>query len=197
MLLSARGLHRLGISPIDFDLPDGGCLGISGPSGVGKTVLLRMLADLDPHEGDVLLNGRSQQDTPPCEWRRQVTLLAAESQWWAPRVRDHFADGEVPLLEELGFEKNPADWEIERLSSGERERLALARVLALEPRVLLLDEPTANLDDRNSARVERLIAEWRRGEKRAVVWVSHDRDQLGRVADQRLHLEDGEWSTAA
>ncbi|MEX0899272.1 MAG: ATP-binding cassette domain-containing protein [Gammaproteobacteria bacterium] len=197
MLLCARGLHRLGLSPIDFDLPAGGCLGISGPSGVGKSVLLRMLADLDPHDGDVRLDGRSQQDTPPCEWRRQVALLAAESQWWEPRVRDHFVDGKVPLLDELGFEKDPADWEIQRLSSGERERLALARVLALAPRVLLLDEPTANLDEQNASRVERLIENWRRDAERAVVWVSHDREQLARVADQRLHLEDGKWSTAA
>ncbi len=197
MLLSARGLHRLGLRPIDFDLPAGGCLGISGPSGAGKSVLLRMLADLDPHEGDVWLNGESQQDTPPCEWRRQVTLLAAESHWWDPRVGDHFVDGIVPLRDDLGFDTDPANWEIERLSSGERERLALARVLALDPRVLLLDEPTANLDERNTARVERLVTEWRRGVDRAVVWVSHDLEQLARVADQRLHMEGGVWSTAA
>lgn len=197
MLLRARGLHRLGIRPIDFELPAGSCLGISGPSGAGKSVLLRMLADLDPHEGDVLLEGRQQHEIPPCEWRRQVTLLAAESQWWDPRVGDHFVDGVVPLRDELGFDTDPADWEIERLSSGERERLALARVLALDPRVLLLDEPTANLDEQNASRVERLIAEWQRGGDRAVVWVSHDREQLARVADQRLHMEGGTWSTAA
>jgi ABC-type sugar transport system ATPase subunit len=70
------------------------------------------------------------------------------------------------------------------------------RLLAVEPRVLLLDEPTANLDETNAARVERLVADWRRGSGGAVLWISHSLDQVRRVADRHLVLEGGRWKAA-
>jgi ABC-type iron transport system FetAB ATPase subunit len=196
VLLRARGLQRAGIGPLDLDLPAGRCVGIAGPSGSGKTLLLRMLADLDPHDGEVTLDGRPQRTVAPCAWRRQVALLAAESQWWASTVGAHFTGGGIPLRDALGFDDDPADWPIARLSTGERGRLALARVLALEPRVLLLDEPTANLDARNAARVERVVRDWLVAPGRGALWVSHDAEQLARVADERRVLAEGRWTAA-
>ena len=76
------------------------------------------------------------------------------------------------------------------------ERLALARVLALGPRVLLLYEPTANLDAANTARVERVIGEWLAQDGRGVLWVSHDAAQLARVAHVRCALNEGRWTAA-
>ena len=81
------------------------------------------------------------------------------------------------------------EWQVSRLSSGERQRLGLARLLALQPRVLLLDEPTANLDAANTRRVEACLDDYRRGHQAAVLWVSHDPDQRGRVASRELLLE--------
>ena len=196
MLLRARGLQRAGIGPLDLDLPAGRCVGLSGPSGSGKTLLLRMLADLDPHDGEVSLDGAAQADVAPSAWRRQVAMLGAESRWWAPTVGAHFAGGEIPLSGALGFDADPAGWSVDRLSTGERERLALARVLALAPRVLLLDEPTANLDEANTARVERVVGEWLAQDGRGVLWVSHDLGQLARVAHVRCALDEGRWTTA-
>jgi putative ABC transport system ATP-binding protein len=73
------------------------------------------------------------------------------------------------------------EWTVSRLSTGERQRLALARLLALQPQVLLLDEATANLDPPNRDRVEDLIQDYRREQGAAVLWVSHDPDQRRRL----------------
>jgi ABC-type iron transport system FetAB ATPase subunit len=195
-LLRVRDLSRPQLGPLDLDLAAGERLCITGPSGAGKSLLLRALADLDPHDGEVWLDGADCLSMPAPDWRRQVALLAAESQWWAPRVGDHFPPGVDAGLQRLGFEPSAADWEIERLSSGEKQRLALARLLAQDPRVLLLDEPTANLDEANAAKVESLIGGWMKGGTRGVIWVSHDMEQVRRIADRHLQMEGGLWTAA-
>jgi ABC-type iron transport system FetAB ATPase subunit len=149
------------------------------------------LADLDPHQGEVWLDDRELATFSGPAWRSQVGLLPAESAWWHERVGDHFPHIDRELLKLLGLSPEATQWEISRLSSGERQRLALLRLLGNEPRVLLLDEPTANLDQKNIDRVEALIADWRRQHRTAVFWVSHDPDQQQRVAEQRWRIADG------
>ena len=78
---------------------------------------------------------------------------------------------------------------MERLSSGERQRLALARLLANRPRVLLLDEPTANLDPVNIHRVEQLVKDYLAEQQAACLWVTHTREQIARIADRELDLD--------
>ena len=187
--LKARDLTTLHIGPISMNIDSGGCLALSGPSGSGKTLLLRALADLDPHEGGVLLDGSSQEACSGPEWRRKVAYLPAESAWWADRVGDHFEVTAAELrsdLELFALDPDCFDWQVDRLSSGERQRLALLRLLSIQPRALLLDEPTANLDRDSTAAVEERIAHFRRETGAAVLWVSHDADQRGRVADGEL-----------
>jgi ABC-type iron transport system FetAB ATPase subunit len=169
----------------------GQCLALSGPSGSGKTLLLRALADLDPHEGSVELDGAAQADCSGPEWRRRVGFLPAESHWWAPRVGDHFRSPAGDLrdgLEGFGLDPGCLEWQVERLSSGERQRLALLRLLDIGPSALLLDEPTANLDSDSARAVEERIGEYRRENGAAVVWVSHDAGQRQRVADDEMVL---------
>jgi ABC-type iron transport system FetAB ATPase subunit len=89
------------------------------------------------------------------------------------------------------------DQAVIRLSSGEKQRLALLRLLANQPRVLLLDEPTANLDPENTRRVEAVIREYCRERAAAVVWVSHDREQAARVADRQFEVADGRLRVSA
>src|SRR5436189_3745833 len=89
-ILKGRTLRRLHVGPIDFALRPGECVSIGGKSGAGKSVLLRMVADLDPHEGDALLDGAACSDMPAPKWRRKVTYVAAESGWWDERVEAHF-----------------------------------------------------------------------------------------------------------
>jgi ABC-type iron transport system FetAB ATPase subunit len=175
-------------SNITFSLSAAECLGISGPSGVGKSLLLRTLADLDPHQGKVNLEGVAATSMPAPLWRRQVALLPAEPVWWYRTVGEHFTRIDSGWFSQLGFDLSVLDWNISRLSSGEKQRLALLRMLSYTPKVLLLDEPTANLDSKNAQQIEELVARQRQKRQVAVIWVSHNMDQLERVATRRFLL---------
>ncbi len=192
--LVTEGLRTICGGPFSFALERGECVALSGPSGCGKTLLLRALADLDPAEGCVRLDGKDRAEIPAPLWRRRVGWLPAESSWWADHVGDHFSgigkrDGDIAsTLEKLGFKEDVLDWKVERLSTGEKQRLALFRLLLNEPQVLLLDEPTAALDHANVHIAEEVIAETRRSTGAAVLWVSHDPEQIARAADRHFQL---------
>lgn len=173
------GIHTC--EGIQLEVSAGQCIGLTGPSGTGKTLLLRALADLDPHQGEVWLDGVCRSDIPAHQWRRKVGLLPAESAWWHDKVRPHLQAVSPEALQALGFDNTVLDWSIRRLSSGERQRLALLRLLDHHPRVLLLDEPTANLDSVNRTRVETLLNHYRQDQRAIILWVSHDQDQLQRL----------------
>lgn len=185
--------------PFDLALADGECVAVVGRSGSGKTVLLRMIADLDPHEGEVLLEGRARSAWSGPDWRRRVVYQPAEPAWWAPTARAHFpAAAQAPaeaLLASLGLAASRLDVDVARLSTGERQRLALARSLAAEPRVLLLDEPTAALDEASAAAVEAVLADRLRAGL-AIVLVTHAAAQAGRLARRVLAVSGGRLQAA-
>ena len=162
-------------------------IGLSGESGVGKTQLLRAIVECINYRGTLLYKGNPPENYSPSQWRRLVGLIPAESQWWQDSVGEHFAEDVVngllqAILTDLGFATDILSWKIERLSTGERQRLALARALALNPAVVLLDEPCSALDARSTARVEKLLMNYRKKPGTALIWVSHDDEQLKRVA---------------
>lgn len=187
--LTLKGFATLQLDPFDLELAAGECITLSGPSGSGKSRLLRAIADLDPHAGEAWCDDARQQALSGPAWRRRVALLPAESAWWSERVGDHFKRLDGARLALLKLPAETTDWQVTRLSSGERQRLALLRSLSIEPEVLLLDEPTANLDPSNIGRVEALIARWRRQHQTAVLWVSHDPEQRRRVSERSLRIE--------
>ena len=191
-MLKVRGLTRPGIGPIDLDLSEGECVALSGPSGVGKTLLLRAIADLDPNSGRVTLKGEAREATPAPEWRRRVSYLAAESGWWEDMVAAHFTDAEAArlLLPVLGLCPEALNWRVEHLSTCERQRLALVRLLIQSPPVLLLDEPTSALDTDTAKAVETEIKK-RCRDGAAILIVSHDDEQMKRLAGRRLHMKSG------
>jgi len=188
--LKIHNLQVHTLHPLSFELFGGDCIGITGPSGCGKTRFLRVLADLDPCQGEIILQGQSIRKIKAYKWRRKVALLPTESQWWFDRVGDHFDTYDIDLLQLLGFEPSVMDWPVHRLSSGEKQRLALIRLLANHPLVLLLDEPTTNLDRHHIGNVETIIRHLLEEHRICVIWVGHDRNQLLRVADQVFTIAD-------
>jgi ABC-type iron transport system FetAB ATPase subunit len=195
-LLQVRDLRILDGNPIVFAIRPREVLVVQGPSGCGKTLLLRALCDLDPHQGSVLLDGIACADMAPEQWRTQVAYVPAESHWWADDVGAHFRGDWKSWLPAMAFGPEVAGWRINRLSTGERQRLALIRALANRPRVLLLDEPTANLDAENTGRVETLVLDYLRARPAAAVWVSHDPAQARRLTRRALRYAAGGWREA-
>lgn len=191
-------LAVLHVGPIDLSLTDGECLVLRGPSGSGKSLLLRAMADLLPHTGHLLLDGKPSESFRGHQWRRQVAYLPAHSQWWFDTVGEHFpAAVDRRDLAALDLPADVLAWDVTRCSTGERQRLGILRLLANTPRVLLLDEPTASLDRDNIRRVEDLIDAYRQAHDAPVIWVSHDREQATRIADQVMQLQDGRLAAAA
>ena len=191
-MLVVEQLRRPFLGPVDFKLDDGECLAVTGPSGSGKTLLLRAIVDLDPNDGVVSLDGDERRSVPAPGWRSRVVMVPAESGWWSDVVGDHFfneADAK-PLIEAFGLPAEALRWQVQRLSTGERQRLALVRALMLRPDVLLLDEPTAALDRQTTRKVETMLrAQLKAG--MSIVLVTHDTAQLKRLASSRISLEHG------
>jgi putative ABC transport system ATP-binding protein len=190
-LLCAKNLCGAHFGPISLRIASAECLIMQGPSGAGKTLLLRALADMMPSDGEVWLAGVPRAEIPAPDWRRQVALLPAESYWWAEIVRSHFTAEPGDELSAIGFDVDVLDWPVSRLSSGERQRLSLVRLLVNRPRVLLLDEPTANLDLENTKRVESLIKHYMRQHHAGVLWVTHDTQQAERVGIRIIRVSHG------
>lgn len=195
--LRIEHLQHSGIHVGELTIAAGSCVAIHGASGSGKSLLLRAIADLDEAEGEVWLDEQPRNRMSGPQWRRQVVYVAAESHWWGDKVQEHAPQWRTTDLEALGFGPEVLDFDIQRLSSGERQRLAIARALAVLPAVLLLDEPTANLDNSNAIRVEQLIADWRRHTGGCVLWVSHDPAQRARVATVQHEIRAGKIAHAA
>jgi UDP-glucose/iron transport system ATP-binding protein len=190
--LEVRDLRTSILQGASFTLSPAECIAVKGPSGAGKTLLLRAIADLDPNDGLVTLDGRDRSTIAAPEWRRLVGYVPAEPGWWAETAGDHLREWQAAsaYLRNLGFSEETRTWPIARMSTGERLRLALVRALMVRPKVLLLDEPTAALDDASEAAVELLISS-RIQTGLAVLWVTHDEAQAKRIARRRLVVEAG------
>ena len=189
--LAIEDLSIQHIGPLSFHVAAGECVSMSGASGTGKTLLLRAIADLYVHTGTMRLHGEDSRAMPAPLWRQRVGYLATESAWWFDTVGEHFDNDKAVDYGAVGFPPEVAQWSIRRLSSGERQRLALLRLLQQQPEVLLLDEPTASLDPGTMQLVEQLIGRNRQQYNAAVIWVGHDAAQRQRVGQRHLVLADG------
>ena len=191
-MLTVKDLAVAGVAPFNFVLADGECIALSGASGSGKSLLLRAIADLDPNSGQVILDGVIRENLPAPLWRTRVVYLAAESGWWADIAGSHFADREAAagLISRLGLAPPILDQPVARLSTGERQRLALVRGFGLQPRVMLLDEPTAALDVDSARGVEAVLGE-RLSAGMSAILVTHDRGQAIRLAGRQFRIADG------
>lgn len=190
---------------LDLSLAAGERLAVRGPSGAGKTLLLRTLAGLEPVEDGVIrYQDRELAAAAMPRYRAQVVYLAQRPAAVAgtvedalrlpfrfrvhrgrPFPREAILENLAVLGRDESFLRRPA----ERLSGGEAQLVALLRALAIEPQVLLLDEPAASLDEEAAAALETLVGAWLQADRsRAVVWTSHHAAQLERVTDRSVWI---------
>lgn len=192
---------------VDAGIPDGGVSAVVGPSGAGKSTLLRAINRLiEPTAGEVFLDGEPTSGMDPLKLRRRVGMVfqlpalfgasVEEAVLYGARLADVNADAER-LLETVGLGSSLAWRDPEALSVGQQQRVAIARALALEPEVLLMDEPTSALDGAARRKIEDLVRDLNARLGLTLVFVSHDLDQVERVADRVVVLSDGrsvgEW----
>jgi putative ABC transport system ATP-binding protein len=192
--LRIAGLRSALAGPFDLEAAPGEAIAVTGPSGSGKSLFLRMVADLDPNEGNVALGGRNRHAMPAPDWRRLATYVAAESGWWEESVAAHFAPADrtpaAALAERLGLKPALMEGPVLRLSTGEKQRLALIRAFVRTTPALLLDEPTGPLDPESVERVETLLRE-RLAAGMILLLVTHDPAQAERLGARHLHMEAG------
>lgn len=152
-------------------------------------MFLRAIADLDVNGGDAQTGHivRSRVSAP--EWRRKVAYIPSESGWWADTVRAHLPTGNCnSLLAALDLPEDCMEWGVSRLSTGERQRLALARAFSLDPDVLLLDEPTSALDGAATAAVESVL-QARLAKGITAICVTHDTEQVSRLGGLKASVD--------
>ena len=195
---------------VSFNLPSRGLVGISGPSGCGKSTLLNILSGIDPYyAGSVILLGQAmsslQEDMASSLRLQSVGFVqqsfgllefdSVENNVTLP-MESMFCDGEkafhrraIELLSFVGMD-GKARARVNTLSGGEKQRVAIARSLANDPKIVFADEPTGSLDEANSETIFELLKS--ASLDRLIVVVSHDEESLRKYADRILFMKDGE-----
>lgn len=198
---------------VDFAVREGECFGVIGPNGSGKTTLLKLLSGLEaPDEGTASIDGRPVTRYKRKELARWLAVLQQDA--LPPigfTVREVVAMGRYPFQNWLGEDRavpedflesvldcmgltGLADRPVDHLSGGERQRVALAKAMAQQPRVLLLDEPTTYLDIGYQIQLMDLIRSWQRNSGLTIVAVLHDLNLAAMYCDRLLLLHQGEVS---
>jgi len=182
---------------------------ISGPSGSGKTTLLNIIGGIDkPTSGKIVVFGKDlgvRDEDFLANFRCQnvgfvfqsynlvSTLSVAENvafpMEWARKPENHIKEWVEELLKVVGLQHR-ADHFPFQLSGGEQQRVAFARALANDPPLLLVDEPTGNLDSKTSIKIVEILQKLK-GDGKTVIVATHD-ERIIQLADQKLYLEDGE-----
>jgi iron complex transport system ATP-binding protein len=205
-----RGGGAFSLTEVSFDLSDGEILGVLGPNSAGKTTLIRLLTRiLVPTCGTIEVDGTPIASLTRAGLARRVAVVPQDMPQGLPfTVQELVLMGRYPHAPRRFFE-TPDDLRVAReamaatgvldlaatrvavLSGGERQRVALARALAQEPRLLVLDEPTAHLDLRHQVECVSLLRRVNRERGTTVLLVSHDLNLAGELCDRLLLLADG------
>jgi len=192
---------------INLSVDRGEVLALIGPTGAGKTTLLRIIDLLEvPSAGEIYFDGKCipRSGKQRLEIRRRMSFIHQKPQvfnlsvydnvacglGWRGEERNRIAEKVDHILEMVGLE-DYKDRNARTLSGGEAQRVALARSLVLEPEVLLLDEPTANLDPVSTAKIEQLISYVARQRNTTMIMATHDMSQGQQLADRIGVLLDG------
>ena len=182
---------------------------ISGPSGGGKTTLLRLLINLiSPEQGEIFYRGKNLEQYPPLQLRQEVKMLAQNPVMFGKTIREdfqqaadlagfdgHSLDDYKNIVEKMRLHKNLED-STEELSGGEKQRVALARLLLLRPEVLLLDEPTASLDTANEEYLLDFLKQYAEEEDLKIIMVTHAPELAAGTADRQIIIAGGKVKEA-
>lgn len=198
------------LSEVSFEIAPGEILGVIGPNSAGKTTVIRLLSKvLEPLSGEILLEGKSLLTLTRWELARRVAVVPQDAPPAFPfTVEQLVLMGRYPHApgrffeggEDLAIAREAmaatgvlelAPSSLESLSGGERQRATLARALAQQPRLLILDEPTAHLDLRYQAEVAGLLRRLNGERGVTILLVSHDLNLAAELADRLLLLADG------
>lgn len=190
---------------LDLELQPGERLAIVGPSGVGKSLLLRAIAGLDPiQSGQLIFEGQSVSALSMPRYRAQVIYLHQRPallegtvefnlrqvyRLTLHRKKTYRGEQILQYLAPLNRDGDFLQRSVENLSGGEAQIVACLRALQLLPQVLLLDEPTASMDETTAQQIEALITQWQQADSsRSCIWTSHNMSQIGRVTDRQFIL---------
>jgi ABC-type multidrug transport system ATPase subunit len=188
---------------LNLTINRGEIMAIVGPSGSGKTTLLKCLNRLiEPDSGTIFFEGENVNNFSPVELRRNLMYVHQESVMLTGSIFDNLSFGPSLLgevdknhilecLKDVGLSEDFLDRDASKLSGGEKRRVALARALALRPKVLLLDEPTTGADPKNVEKIENTIINFSKNRKLTVLWVTHYVEQAKRVSDRIANLKNG------
>jgi len=188
---------------INLDIKKGEIITLAGPSGSGKSTLLRCLNRLiDPDHGKITYNNNDIKEMPPIKIRRDIVLVHQESIMFPGTVMENVSYGPrlngnvnekymYECLKYAGLSEDFSNKDATKLSGGEKKRVALARALALKPKILLLDEPTSGIDPKKIKTVEKSIIDFTKNLQLTVVWVTHYIEQADRVSNRIANLKDG------
>ncbi len=204
------GAARPAVTGASFALEPGSLVGIAGPNGSGKSTLLKLIARiLSPESGEILFRGIDARRWKRKEYAQRVGYLPQESDPVFPmRALDVVLSGRAPFLGRFDWESagdverarqalaecDAAAFEerfLDEMSGGERKRVELARVLAGEPELILLDEPLAALDLSHAQQLAGLLRAIARGRGRTVVFVSHELNWSAALAERTIIMRDG------
>ncbi|MBB6449176.1 putative ABC transport system ATP-binding protein [Geomicrobium halophilum] len=189
---------------ISLDVKKGEIITLIGSSGSGKSSLLMLFNRLnDPDEGTITYRGKSLQNYQITYLRKSMGMVFQTSSLFDGTVRDNLAYGPKifqeweeqmgeELLKNVQLPISYLDRNVEELSGGEQQRVALARTLANRPEILLLDEVTSALDLRNIELIEEFLVSLVPTSVRAILMVTHDVNQARRLGDRTFFMEEGE-----
>ncbi len=198
--INSNGKDRSIVDQVSFEFERGRIYNILGPSGSGKSSLLRLINRLDEAtSGDVLFHGTNITDLDPCQLRRQIGYLFQVPHLFEGTVRDNVrhtcpditADRVNQLAERIQIEPSILDNPVDNLSEGEKQRVAIARLLATNPEVILLDEPTSALDPARTETIEKLVCKIVSEDGITTLMVTHNPEQAVRMGGETLLLVDG------
>jgi osmoprotectant transport system ATP-binding protein len=205
--ITKRFGEKIAVNNLNMTLEKGTITMLIGPSGCGKTTSLKMVNRLvDPDEGDILINGESVFDLDPVKLRRSIGYVIQEiglfphysvfdniatlprlHNWDEKKIRDRVYE----VLDMVTLDESYADKYPSQLSGGERQRVGLARALAADPEVLLMDEPFGAIDPINRLILQQSFLEIQEEIKKTIVFVTHDINEAIQLGDRVAIMNQG------